>query len=114
MVSQGYKDLLTGGLWASSDVADRELPEEVGLTRADGWTVAYEQQGSGSEPERTIFNQLLYELWSVGFDIADYGVPTWDDEVDYTPATRRGVLCDHANGPMGNNGFHWACYGQCD
>ena len=62
--NQGYKDLLTGGLWASSDVADRELPEEVGLTRADGWTVAYEQQGSGSEPERTIFNQLLYELWS--------------------------------------------------
>ena len=74
------------------------MPEEVGLTRADGWTVAYEQQGSGSEPERTIFNQLLYELWSVGFDIADYGVPTWDDEVDYTPATDAACFATTATG----------------
>ena len=47
-LAQAYKDLLTGGVWARSNVADRELPEEVGLNRADGWPVAYEQQGSGS------------------------------------------------------------------
>ena len=87
MVSQAYKDLLTGGVWASSAVADRADPEEVGLNRADGWPVAYEQQGSGSEPERTVFNELDHELDAGLVDVAAYGVPTWDAEVNYTPAS---------------------------
>ena len=50
----------------------------------------------------------------LGFDIADYGVPTWDDEVDYTPATDAACFRDDGNRAVVDNGFHWACYGQCD
>ena len=46
--------------WADS--GDRQDPEEAGLDRAAGWTVAYEQAGSGNYPERLVFNQLLREL----------------------------------------------------
>ena len=85
MVSQGYQDILDDGEWATS--GDRDLPGDVGITRADGWPVAYEQIGSGSTPERPIFNELMFETWSALIDIANTGVPAWDTDVDYTPAT---------------------------
>ena len=45
-------------MWASASSADRETIEDTGGTRADGWVVAYEQIGSGKQPERTVFNEL--------------------------------------------------------
>ena len=93
-------------LWASS--GDREDPEDVGLTRADGWTVAYEQIGSGSEPERAVFNQLFRELSGWAIDRLRQGIPSWDIEVDYIhPAfttTASGVWVSTADsGPGSGN-----------
>ena len=85
MVSQPFKDILSDGAWAR-DGAFRETPEDAGIDRGDGWTVAYEQIGSGSLPERDVFNQRDYELDSGLIDIAAMGVPEWDADLDYTPA----------------------------
>ena len=51
------------------------------------WPVSYEQIGSGDEPERTVFNQREYEFTAALIDIAATGVPAWDVEVDYQPAS---------------------------
>ena len=40
--------------WADS--GDRQDPEDAGLDREIGWTVAYEQAGSGNSPERLKFS----------------------------------------------------------
>ena len=64
MVSTGYKDLIAGGVWASASGADRETIEDTGGARADGWPVAYEQIGSGKEPERTVFNELVLRAFT--------------------------------------------------
>ena len=85
MVSQGYKDILSDGAWANSSSADKETPEDAGLTRGNGWPVSYEQIGSGDEPERTVFNQREYECTAALIDIAATGVPAWDVAVDYEP-----------------------------
>ena len=87
MVSQPYKDLIGNGAWARSNTANRQTPADAGLTRADGWTVAYEQIGSGSTPERRVFNQRDYETDSGLVDIAAMGIPEWDVDLDYTPAS---------------------------
>ena len=60
-------------LWA--DTGDREDPEDVGIDRSVGWTVSYEQRGSGDEPERTVFNQLLRELSGLYVMVREYGGP---------------------------------------
>lgn len=72
---------LLGNLWA--DTGDREDPEDVGIARATGWPVSYEQIGSGSEPERTVFNQRFRELDGWASDRIRMGIPQWDIEVDY-------------------------------
>ena len=82
-------------LWASDALADREDPEDVGITRASGWPVAYEQIGSGKKPERTVFNQLLRELSGWASDRMTMGIGQWDEDVNYTHpafATRAGGL----------------------
>ena len=55
-MSQAYKDLVAAGVWAGGASADRATPTELGLTRAQGWPIAYEQIGSGKHPERELFN----------------------------------------------------------
>ena len=55
-------------LWA--DTGDREDPEDVGIDRSVGWPVSYEQRGSGDEPERTVFQQLLREMSAGGRSIS--------------------------------------------
>ena len=87
MVSQGFKDILSDGAWAAASSADKQDPTDFGLTRADGFPVAYEQIGSGKEPEREVFNEREYEFTASLIDIAAMGVPEWDIEVDYTPAS---------------------------
>lgn len=72
---------ILGNLWA--DTGDREDPEDVGIARTTGWPVSYEQIGSGSEPERTVFNQLLRELNGWASDRMRMGIGQWDIEVDY-------------------------------
>ena len=67
--------------WAES--GDRETPESRGLSRADGWPVQYEQVG-GTPPERTIFNQLFYELTHFVVEVRMRGLPLpWDARVNY-------------------------------
>ena len=68
-------------LWA--DDGERTDPEDVGLDRDDGWTVAYEQVASGFEPERVVFNQMFRELTGWARDRMKMGIPTWDPRVNY-------------------------------
>ena len=68
-------------LWA--DTGDREDPEEHGISRDRGWTADYEQIGSGSEPERTVWNQLMRELTGFAVDRLTMGIATWDSGVSY-------------------------------
>ena len=98
MVSQQYKDLISDGIWAEDVDANRETPADLGLTREDGYPVAYEQIGSGSEPERTGWNQREYEFTSALIDFANGGVPAWDVEVDYTPASDAACFTTTATG----------------
>ena len=90
-------------LWA--DTGDREDPEGVGIDRSVGWTVSYEQRGSGDEPERTVFNQLLRELSGWAVDQLRMGVLQWDEDVDYVAAafvtTERRVACGAAGDGAG-------------
>lgn len=72
---------LKARLWA--DTGDRQDPEDAGIDRADGWDVTYEQLGSGSFPERAVFNQLLRELTGFHADLIAQGVLAWDPHVDY-------------------------------
>ena len=97
MVSDGYKSLISDGAW-SSNTGNRATPESEGLTRADGWVVAYEQIGSGSTPEREVFNSREWEHTSALIDIAARGVPEWDAEVDYTPASDAACFVTTATG----------------
>ena len=98
MVSQAYKDLIAGGVWARASGADRETIEDTGGNRADGWPVAYEQIGSGKQPERTVFNELEHEYTSALIDIAATGVPAWDTAIDYTPASDAACFVTTATG----------------
>ena len=74
---------ILGNLWASDATADREDPEDVGITRTDGWPIAYEQIGSGKEPERSVFNQKFREWTGFGNDVLRMGILQWDSGVDY-------------------------------
>ena len=67
--------------WADS--GDRQDPEDAGLDRAAGWTVAYEQAGSGNYPERLVFNQLMRELSGLFQEALGAGVMQWSAGVDY-------------------------------
>ena len=87
MVSQAYKDLIDDGVWGDASAANRETPADLGITRADGYPLPYEQIGSGKTPERTGINQRFNEWYSAFIDFAEMGVPAWDVEVDYTPAS---------------------------
>ena len=82
-ISQATKDLLAAGIWASAPTANRTEPEILGLERARGWPLAYEQQDTGKVPEREVFNQRDFELDSAIRDCVHYGVLPWDPDIDY-------------------------------
>ena len=74
-------------LWADEPVQEggepeRTTPESVGLNRDKGWPVSYQQRG-GNNPERLVFNQILRELTGLFTHVAQYGIPPWDNRVDY-------------------------------
>ena len=111
-ISDAFKALISDGAWARSPSAEREEPQDVDLVREIGWPLSYEQVGTGREPERTVFNQLHYEITSALLDIAAYGVLPWDPGVDYVPTAdahcfvttnSRLWVTDQRNGPSFGN-----------
>ena len=46
-------------------LATAKTPRSTASRAIVGWTADYEQIGSGSEPERTVWNQLMRELTGV-------------------------------------------------
>ena len=92
MLTTAFKALLSAGVWARAASADRTDPEDVGLDRATGWPLAYEQRGSGKRPEREVFNQRDHEIDSGLVDVANYGVLPWDGEVSYAHTAAAAVF----------------------
>ena len=85
MASVDTRRLLAGPLWASSieGAANRQNPEAAGLTRTIGWDLKYQQEGAGFHPEREVVNQRMRE-WDGGLrDKFVFGIPEWDDAVNY-------------------------------
>ena len=95
-------------LWA--ETGDRVDPESVRIDRGDGWTVGYEQTGSGLEPERLVFNQLVRELTGLFIEWAQYGILRYDPDVTYpvlafaTDSNGNIVRAVEANGPAAVGG----------
>jgi len=85
-VSEAYKALLDEDTWASSPSAFKQSPEDVGIDRADGWGLAYEQIGTGKFPERGVFNTLIHELHSFVKDCSAFGVHPWSDVQNFAPS----------------------------
>ena len=115
MADTEAKNLLAG-LWA--DTGDRTDPEDLGLTRTTGWPVAYEQLGSGAEPERALFNQRFRELDGAFADEMRYGIGPWDADIDYhqharaTDSAGRKMIATVATGPRSGNATDPAVAGQ--
>ena len=101
--------------WAER--GDRTDPEDVGIDRDLGWDSRYEQIGSGFEPERDVFNQLMHEI-SVGLIyLLQTGVPTWDADLDYPAgafvASARGLhVALEPTGPATSNATDPTAEGQ--
>ena len=101
---------MLAAIWASGEGADRESPADVGITRARGWGVAYEQVGSGLEPERTIFNQKFREVEGAFQEkMRMGGCMRWDQDVNYFQYARvigsdgNKYWCQVATGPAHGN-----------
>jgi len=94
-------DALKIELWAAT--GDRGNPENYGLDRSTGWTVGYEQAGSGQEPEREVFNQLFRELSGLFLEIQNVGILVWANDVDYRAGAivAKGELLYRATGNSG-------------
>ena len=103
-------------LWSES--GDREDPESAGLTRTEGWPVAYEQVGANAEPEREVVNQLLREIAGAFQErIRSGGRSPWDQRLDYFQFARvtRGIhiyIATVANGPGHGNATDPSTLGQ--
>ena len=106
MVDTEAKKIL-GNLWADDGL--REDPEDHGLDRSTGWPEAYEQVGSGFEPELPVFQQLKRELDGFASDRITMGIPGYDADVNYVqPAFAVGsngklYVSLVANGPAHGN-----------
>ena len=74
---------ILGNVWASDAGADRMDPEDVGINRLHGWPAAYEQIGSGAEPEREVWNQRWRELDGYFAEKMVLGILPWDPRIDY-------------------------------
>lgn len=98
---------IIGNLWAEDAPTERDTPEDVGIDRNIGWDLNYEQIGTLKFPERKVFNQLLRELTGAFNEHLQYGLPRWDDGVDWDQFTflthdGRIYVALQASGP--NNG----------
>jgi len=82
-MSAGTKQLAVRPVWASNPNAQTEPPETLGLTRTEGWPVAYEQPLTGKTVERLLVNNHFRELVAVFRDITTMGILAWDADVDY-------------------------------
>lgn len=85
MASASTRRLLTGPVWASSSegATNRQNPEALGLTRAVGYDLKFQQEGTGFYPSRRLTNQRYHE-WDLGFGHKMLiGIPEWDDGVNY-------------------------------
>ena len=98
-------------VWArNAGKSDRDLPENLGLDREEGWPVAYEQIG-GETPERQVFNELFFELSAALVHIRENGLPLfWHSGVDYRhPSFVKGsdglvyITTGRDTGPSGGN-----------
>ena len=80
--------------WARD--GERQDPETLGLDRANGWPVVYEQIG-GKGPEREVFNQLLFEVSkAIRYILANGLPPHWHQDVDY----RHPAFCKTEDGTV--------------
>ena len=68
-------------LWANT--GDRLEPSDVGIDESLGWTVGYEQQGSGLEPEREVFNTLVRRITGWWLQWLRHGVLPYDADLVY-------------------------------
>ena len=103
---------ILGHVWASGVSAARFDPGDVGIVRVAGWSVAYEQIGSGFEPEREIFNQRFRELdgWAE-HNMRSGGSHEWDSDINYYQYARAYVglhkyVALVATGPRVGNQVH--------
>ena len=117
MADAQAKKILTG-LWASGSSADREDPEDLGITRTEGFDLGYEQIGSGDYPQRSIFNQKMREwdgVWAE--NMRSGGLRAWDTRIDYYQYARVAVglskyVATVATGPATGNETDPATTGQ--
>ena len=59
-------------------------PADVGFAEADGWPLAYGTPGSGSEPQREVFNWQWRRLTALAVELLTHGggLP-WDSRISY-------------------------------
>ena len=64
--------------------SDFNTPADVGFAEADGWPLAYGTPGSGSEPQREVFNWHWRRLTALAVELLTHGggLP-WDSRISY-------------------------------
>ena len=64
--------------------SDFNTPADVGFAEADGWPLAYGTPGSGSEPQREVFNWQWRRLTALAVELLTHGggLP-WDSRISY-------------------------------
>ena len=71
--------------WGTGATAsDFNTPADVGFAEADGWPLAYGTPGSGSEPQREVFNWQWRRLTALAVELLTHGggLP-WDSRISY-------------------------------
>ena len=66
-------------IWAQG--GDRSRFTEQGYTVTQGWSDEYSNPG-GKNPEREIFNQILFQLYSFAKDVQSHGILEWSDSTE--------------------------------
>lgn len=106
-------------LWAEN--GDRVEPSDIGIDESEGWTVGYEQQGSGQEPEREVFNTMIRRLSGWYLDWLQGGFLSYDVDLFYQVGAfvrhnAKVWTCIQANGPggtvvePGTDAAYWKLY----
>ena len=64
--------------------SDFNTPADVGFAEADGWPLAYGTPGSGSEPQREVFNWQWRQQSALAVELLTHGggLP-WDSRISY-------------------------------
>ena len=97
MASAATRTLIAADIWASSadGATNRQNPEDIGLTRTNGYGIEYQQSESGFYPSRTLTNQRYHEIEHGLRHKMLMGIPEYDDGVNY----RQHALCQVAGTP---------------